>query len=256
MSAKGLKPPAYGHYKVGYGKPPVHTRFCKGVSGNPKGQTSKSHALASTKIGGKPSVGFDRIKSLAIEEGYRMIKIREGDRVEKVPVIQAILRKLAVSAANGNTRALQTYLNLVIDAEADRRMEAMERLKTAIEYKEYWGPILAERARTGATGPEPVPHPDDVLIDYETGEVRFDGPIDEEQKGAHEWLRANSPELVRTLSQINEQLESDPKNSELRKQQRDLEKIAKWFYDDAFQQAVKRTMRDALRPIPGKSSKG
>jgi hypothetical protein len=50
----------------------------------------------------------DRIKSLAIDDGYRIIKIRDGDRVEKVPVIQAILLKLAVAAANGNTRAQQT----------------------------------------------------------------------------------------------------------------------------------------------------
>jgi hypothetical protein len=42
----------------------------------------------------------------------------------------------------------------------------------------------SKRARAGTTRPEPVPHPDDVIIDYETGKVRFDGPIDEEQKTA------------------------------------------------------------------------
>jgi hypothetical protein len=78
--------------------------------------------LVSTKVGGQPGIGFeDRIKSLAIEEAYRLITIREGDRVERVPVIQAIIRKVAVAAANGNTRAQQTLMNLVIGAEADRR---------------------------------------------------------------------------------------------------------------------------------------
>jgi Family of unknown function (DUF5681) len=67
--------------------------------------------LVSTKIGGQPGIGFeDRIKSLAIEEAYRPITIREGDRIERVPVVQAILRKVAVAAANGNTRAQQNYL--------------------------------------------------------------------------------------------------------------------------------------------------
>src|ERR1700730_12361108 len=222
-------------------------RFRKGVSGNPRGRPRKIRALVSTKIGGQPGVGFDRIKSMVIEEGYRIIKIREGDRVEKVPVIQAILRKLAVAAANGNTRAQQTYVNILIGAEADRRIETEELLKVAIEYKENWGRVLADRARNGTTGPVPVPHPDDVIIDYGTGEVRIDGPVDEEQKAAQEWLRAETPKMVRTLMQINEQLESDPKNSELRKQQRNLEKIADWYYDDALKQAEKRAMRDALR---------
>jgi hypothetical protein len=93
-------------------------------------------------------------------------------------------------------------------------------VETAVIYKDHWGRVLAERARSGATGPEPVPHPDDVIIDSETGEVRYDGPVNEEQKATQKWLRARWPDLERCLMQINEQLESDPKNSELRKQQR------------------------------------
>src|ERR1700719_947001 len=177
-----------------YRNPPVEHRFRKGVSGNPRGRPRKTRALISTKIGGQPGIGFeDRIKSLAIEEAYRPITIREGDRVERVPVIQAILRKVAVAAANGNTRAQQNYLTLLIGAEADRRVATMEMLKTAVEYKEYWGQVLAERARSGALGPEPVPHPDDIIIDSETGEVRFDGPVLEEQKAAQKSLRAMWP---------------------------------------------------------------
>ena len=65
----------------------------------------------------------------------------------------------------------------------------MEMLKTAVEYKQDWDRVLAVCIRSGATAPEPVPHPDDVIIDFETGEVRFDGPIDEEQKAACETRR-------------------------------------------------------------------
>ena len=209
-----------------YRNPPIEHRFRKGVSGNPKGRPRKKRALVSTKVDGQPGVGFeDRIKSLAIEEAYRLITIREGDRVERIPVIQAILRKVAVAAANGNTRAQQNYLNLLIGAEADRRVATMEILKAAVDYKDRWDHIFAERARTGTTGPEPVPHPDDVLIDYETGNIRIDGPVMEDQKEAQDQLRAMWPKLERELKEINEQIESDPNNLSLRKRQKESTKI-------------------------------
>jgi hypothetical protein len=138
-----------------------------------------------------------------------------GDRVERIPVTEAILRKVAVAAASGNTRAQQNYLNLLIGAEADRRVATMELLKAAVDYKEHWHHVLAERARTGTTGPEPVPHPDDVLIDYEAGNIRIDGPVMEDQKDARDQLRVMWPKLERELMGINEQIESDPNNLSL-----------------------------------------
>jgi hypothetical protein len=225
-----------------YRNPPIEHRFRKGVSGNPRGRPRKIRALVSTKIGGQPGIGFeDRIKSLAIEEAYRLITIREGDRTERIPVIQAILRKVAVAAAYGNIRAQQNYLNLLIGAEADRRVATMELLKIAIDYKEHWHHVLAERARKGTTGPEPVPHPDDVIIDYDTGKIRIDGPVMEEQREARDQLRARWPDLELLLTEINEEIESDPNNLSLRKQQKTTTKIVNWLRDDA----LKRRMRDA-----------
>ncbi len=199
-----------------YRNPPIEHRFRKGVSGNPRGRPRKIRALVSTKIGGQPGIGFeDRIKSLEIEEAYRLITIREGDRTERIPVIQAILRKVAVAAANGNIRAQQNYLNLLIGAEADRRVATMELLKTAVDYKEHWHHVLAERARKGTTGPEPVPHPDDVIIDYETGKIRIDGPVEEEQKEAQNRLRIMWPHMEESLKEINEEIESNPNDLSL-----------------------------------------
>ena len=222
--------------------PPVEHRFRKGVSGNPKGRPCKNRALVSTKVDGGLGIGFeDRIKSLAIKEAYRLITIREGDRLEKIPVIQAILRKVAVAAANGNIRAQQNYLNLLIGAEADRRVATMELLKTAVDYKEHWHHVLAERARKGTTGPEPVPHPDDVIIDYDTGKIRFDGPVDEEQKAAQNRLRTMWPVMEQSLKEINEEIESNPNDLSLREIQKRTTKVVNWLRDDA----LKRRMRDA-----------
>jgi hypothetical protein len=234
-----------------YRNPPIEHRFRKGVSGNPRGRPCKPRALVGTIVGGQPGIGLeDRVKSLAIEEAYRLILIREGDRVERIPIIQAILRKIAVAAANGNARAQQSYLNLVAGAEADQRAATMEMLRTAVDYKEHWHHVLAERARDGTTGPEPVTHPDDVIIDYKTGDVRIDGPVLEEQKAAWDQLRAMWPELERNLMEINEQIESDPKNSSLRKHKKELTKIVSSLRDDA----LKRRVRDALRKPPTRTA--
>ena len=103
-----------------YRNPPIEHRFKKGVSGNPRGRPRKTREFVSTKIGSQPGIGFeDRIKSMTIKEAYRIITVREGDRVERVPVVQAILRKVAFAAANGNTRAQKTYLDLLMGAVSE-----------------------------------------------------------------------------------------------------------------------------------------
>jgi hypothetical protein len=156
-----------------------------------------------------------------------------------------------VAAANGNIRAQQNYLNLLIGAEADRRVATMELLKSAFDYKEHWHHVLAERARRGTTGPEPVPHPDDVIIDYDTGKIRFDGPVDEEQKEARDQLRARWPHLELLLTEINEEIESDPEDSSGRRLQKRLTKILEWLRKDD----LKRRARDARMSMDNKASK-
>jgi hypothetical protein len=106
----------------------------KGTSGNPKGRPPKGGVLVPTKFGEQPAIGFEsRLKAIAIEEAYRLITVREDDRTERVPVVQAILRKVAVNGANGNTRAQQIYLDLLIGAEGDRASAAAELLKAVVE---------------------------------------------------------------------------------------------------------------------------
>jgi hypothetical protein len=213
-----------------YRVPPAKFRFKKGTSGNLKGRPPKERALVTTKFGGQPGIGFEaRIKTIAIEEAYRLITVREGDRMEKVPVIQAILRKVAVSAANGNTRAQRIYLELVIGAEADRSAAAAELLRAAVEGKEYWAGIFAEYDRRGIDRPDPVPHPDDVVIDYKTGEVRIKGPVMTEQKDAQETALFNKKEFELNLEICIKAMETDPDNLELRRTHKKLTKIVDWL---------------------------
>ena len=213
-----------------YRVPPAEFRFKKGTSGNLKGRPPKERALVGTKFAGQPGMGFEsRIKTIAIEEAYRLITVREGDRIEKIPVIQAILRKVAVNAANGNTRAQRTYLDLVIGAEADRSAAAAELLRAAVEGKEYWASVFAECDRRGIERPNPVPHPDDVVIDYQAGTVQIKGPVMTEQKEAREWLISNKKKLEKDLKICTAQMEANPDDLELRRSHKKLTKVVDWL---------------------------
>ena len=95
-------------YKVGYGKPPVHTRFRKGQSGNP---------------GGRPrGVTAGRATALALKEAYRLVTVREGDKVMALPAIQAVLRSQVALAAKGNGPAQRTVIATI--QEIEREIEA------------------------------------------------------------------------------------------------------------------------------------
>jgi hypothetical protein len=98
-------------YKVGYGKPPVQTRFRKGTSGNP---------------GGRPrGMTAGRANALALKEAYRLVTVREGAKVLTLPAIQAVLRSQVALAAKGNGRAQRALIETVQVIE--REIAAQER---------------------------------------------------------------------------------------------------------------------------------
>lgn len=98
MRSRGPKPPTED-CEIGYGKPPVHSQFKKGRSGNP---------------GGRPrGITPGRAKALALKEAYRMVRVREGDSVVSLPAIQAILRGQIALAAKGNGPAQRAVIEAV-----------------------------------------------------------------------------------------------------------------------------------------------
>jgi len=89
--------------EAGYGKPPRHTQFRKGQSGNP---------------GGRPRrLPVERANALLLAEAYRAVAIKEDGRMVPVPALQAILRSQIELAINGNYRAQRDVLKAVQDLE-------------------------------------------------------------------------------------------------------------------------------------------
>jgi hypothetical protein len=87
-------------YEVGYAKPPVHTRFRKGQSGNPGGRRAACPAT-------------ERTKALLLEEAFRTVTVSKGDRTLALPAIQAVLRSQMELALRGDFDAQQFVVTTI-----------------------------------------------------------------------------------------------------------------------------------------------
>lgn len=167
-------------YMVGYGKPPAEHRFRKGKSGNPAGRPRG--ARNKVPRGQGLDFGSQPANQMLLEEAYRTVIIREGEKTIELPVIQAVFRSMGVSAMKGNRLAQATMAELVRGIEEEDRQLRSSHFEVACEYKTGWEQAIEHARRHGLPEPAPVPHPDDVILDMRRAEVRFEGPMTPEDK--------------------------------------------------------------------------
>lgn len=197
--------PGSGNYTVGYGKPPEENRFQKGQSGNPRGRPKGSRNRSKT-----PALNEERMKSILLEEAYRTIRLNEGNTQITIPMAQAVIRSLAVNAAKGNQRAQRLFTELLFTTERENKRVHDEFLDAAISYKVSWEREFERRQRLGTTGPEPLPHPDHVIVDIRTGEVAIKGPATPEEKVRWDWMRERKREYMKEVDELNQLLIDEP----------------------------------------------
>jgi hypothetical protein len=90
-----------GNYEVGYGKPPRHTRFQKGRSGNPAGRPRGKKNLAT-------------LLSNALDQ--KIIVVESGRR-KKISKREAIVTQLVNKSASADLKATQILLAMLRDVE-------------------------------------------------------------------------------------------------------------------------------------------
>jgi hypothetical protein len=197
-------------YDVGYGRPPVSTRFQPGQSGNPRGRPKESKNR-------RPALSEERLKSIVIEEAYRTIKVRDGARNVSVPMATAIIRALAVNAARGNNRAALLFSTLLQTTERENRALQDQWFDTALTYKIEWEKELARRRRLGIAADDPLPHPDDVVINVRTGKVTIIGPMNREEKELWAAARELKVDLRKTIANAERKLKRTTNPAERQK---------------------------------------
>jgi Family of unknown function (DUF5681) len=95
-------PPDDQHdYKIGYGKPPHHTRFEPGQSGNPRGRPPGSKNLSS-------------LLKKALDEPVIVV---ENNRRRRIAKRQAIVTQFVNKSAKGDLKATQLLLSILRDLE-------------------------------------------------------------------------------------------------------------------------------------------
>jgi hypothetical protein len=186
---------ALSAYDVGYGKPPATHQFAKGKSGNPRGRPRRPKpARRELNPNNRPT------DSLVLEEAYRMVSIREGDKIIELPAVQAAVRSLAIAAMKGSRLSQKALAELVRGIENHRATEQYAVVETLFEYKHKWTNELDRRKHLGIMEPDPVPHPDDIIVNLRTGEFRIEGPADAHEKARYDEMIARRAEAQTEVS--------------------------------------------------------
>jgi hypothetical protein len=99
-------------YEVGYKKPPEHTRFKPGKSGNPKGR----------------SKGAKGLSTVFMEEASERVTIKMGDRSIKVTKLQAIMKRLFQKAMEGNAQAMSKIAEIARMIEPQQTQQQAQKV--------------------------------------------------------------------------------------------------------------------------------
>jgi hypothetical protein len=95
--------PAKRNYTVGYARPPKHTQFKKGKSGNPKGRPK----------------GAKGLKTIARELLSEKVSVRTAGGIKKMRKIEAMVHKVMEKAFAGDMRAIHSLLQLYASSVPD-----------------------------------------------------------------------------------------------------------------------------------------
>jgi Family of unknown function (DUF5681) len=129
-----------GKHQVGYGRPPVHTQFKAGRSGNRRGRP----------------VGRANAKTTMARVFNQTVPVREGDKTRNMSKLEAMLQTHTLKAMKGDNRSASIVIGLLARAGFLGESES----KTVPALSDEDDAILDDfvRRRTGAAERDPANH--------------------------------------------------------------------------------------------------
>jgi len=106
-------------YEVGYSKPPRHTRFVKGQSGNPRGRPP----------------GAKNMKTLLNKALNELVVVTDNGGRCKLTKREAIVTQLVNRSAKADFKAIQILLGLLRDIEGDTDSPAADQTFTEADQR-------------------------------------------------------------------------------------------------------------------------
>lgn len=133
-------------YAVGFGRPPKHTQFKPGQSGNPKGRSPQSPNMATI------------VRQVLGEQ----TPIRTGGRVRRMSKIEALFRSLLARAFKGDPKAVNALLMVMNKSGYGVEAESSPTLPAGIDHQAIIADFLS---RNVAGDPPPTMPADDDPAD-------------------------------------------------------------------------------------------
>jgi hypothetical protein len=116
-------------YRVGYRRPPRHTQFKPGRSGNPRGRPSRYIEPAGNRW---------VLRGQFMHLCAKQVTFVEDGRREKMPIMMAVLRQLQIKALSGNMTAIKLLLPLYETMLTENEETQMKFMKLVLEEEERW----------------------------------------------------------------------------------------------------------------------
>ena len=123
-------------YEVGFGRPPKHSRFRKGQSGNPRGRPKSSK----------------NVDKMLRDTLLRTVTISENGKRRKITALEAFFRQTLKGALRGDSRAADKLLKLLPTLQKALEREAVEADMAEAEAARDDRPVLAALATLMGAG--------------------------------------------------------------------------------------------------------